>query len=73
MAGNLKHFIYDMAIMSPHADTQQNFRFFLVPLNFIHIEDLISTIAAQCENFIIFKARLIYIAIFFGLNGRLIS
>ena len=41
-------------------DAQQNFRIFLVPLNFIHIEELISTIAAQFENFIFFKARLKY-------------
>ena len=40
-------------------DAHQNFRIFLVPLNFIRIEELIFMIAAQCANFTFFKARLI--------------
>ena len=39
------HFIF-----GPQEDAQQNFRIFLVPLNFMHIEELIFTIAAQCKN-----------------------
>ena len=46
-------------ILSPHADAHQNFQIFLVPLNFMHIEELILRIAAQCKDFIFCKARLI--------------
>ena len=37
-------------IFSPHADAHQNFQIFLVSLNFMHIEELILRIAAQCKN-----------------------
>ena len=36
-------------ILSPHADAHRKFRIFLVPLNFVHTEELILRIAAQCK------------------------
>ena len=36
-------------VESPHPDAHQNFQISLVPSNFMHLGELILTIAAQCK------------------------